>query len=236
MGAGSRSVQRRDRITTKAGARSPAAINHSMNPINTNRLHALRMDNDAHRYAMKENAARFAGYKTRKEDGTAPRAVTAFQLFQTPETIAARMVELASPAPGLAWLEPSAGLGRILRPIRGTNPATVTACESSPDCARELFAAFPDVTLWQRDFLVVEPVAQFDRIVMNPPFHMRADIRHTMHALRFLKPGGVLVGLCMATPHRTAALESLASHWEKLPPETFAREGTRVETYLFRIG
>jgi phospholipid N-methyltransferase len=221
-----------------------------MKPINTNRLHTLRIDNDAHRYTMEEHAARFDGYRARHENGTAPRAVSAFQLFQTPEHIAARMVELARPAPGLAWLEPSAGLGRILRPIMETRPAAVTACESSPDCARELFSAFPDAVLWQRDFLTVEPPREggagqivkasgpafYDRVIMNPPFHMRADVRHTLHALKFLKTEGVLVGLCMATHHRENALRGLCSHWEKLPPETFAREGTRVETYLFRVG
>lgn len=70
---------------------------------------------------------------------------------------------------------------------------------------------------------------------MNPPFHMRSDIKHTLHALKFLHPGGVLVGLCMATRHRTEALEAMADHWELLPAATFAKEGTKVETYLFRI-
>ena len=221
-----------------------------MKPPDLSRLHNLRMDNDGHRYDMRDLAPRFAGYKTRHADGTAPRVVTAHQLFQTPDDLARRMVELARPEYGLKWLEPSAGLGRIIRPILETEPLGVTACEVSPTIAGELFKAFPAVFIAQRDFLTVRPPYDgggacimtdlpgppfYDRIVMNPPFHMRADIKHVLHALKFLHTGGVLVGLCMATHHRAAALEPLADYWELLPGGTFAREGTRVETYLFRI-
>lgn len=206
-----------------------------MNPPDLSRLHALRMGNDAHRYEMQDNAARFATLAKRE----APRIVTAWQLFQTPLDLAARMVELAEPAPGLNWLEPSAGLGRILRPILATDPATVTACEVAPQCAAELFQEFPNVALIQRDFLdVPAPHAggqTFDRIVMNPPFHMRADVRHILHAVQFLHTGGVLVALAMATHHRESALCELCDHWEKLDGSTFAAAGTRVETYLMRI-
>jgi predicted RNA methylase len=215
-------------------------------PPDLSRLHNLRMDNDAHRYAMEDQAGRFAALKTRQ----APRAVSAYQLFQTPDDIARRMVELAHPAPRLTWLEPSAGLGRLLRPIFSTDPQSVTACEVDTTLAGELFQAFDTVELAQRDFLTVRPPYEgggalivqglpgppfFDRVVMNPPFHMRSDIKHILHALEFLKRGGVLVGLCMATHHRAKALEPLADHWELLPADTFAKEGTRVETYLFRI-
>jgi 16S rRNA G1207 methylase RsmC len=165
----------------------------------------------------------------------APRIVTAYQLFQTPATLAARMAELAQITRTSRVLEPSAGLGRILRSIQDYQPATLTACENSPDCARELFAQFPDVTLWQGDFLTREGKAEFDRVVMNPPFHLRDDIRHTRHALTHLAPGGRLVGLCLATHHRETALRPLAETWETIPAGTFKAEGTNVETFLFTI-
>lgn len=217
-----------------------------MKPPDLSRLHALRMNNDAHRYEMQDNATRFATLAKRE----APRIVTAWQLFQTPADLAARMVELAEPSPHLHWLEPSAGLGRILRPIMATDPATVTACEIAPQCAAELYREFPDTALIQRDFLDVRPPREgnccilkdipnrppfFNRIVMNPPFHMRADVRHILHAVQFLATGGVLVALAMATHHRETALRELCDHWEKLDGGTFASAGTRVETYLMRI-
>lgn len=213
------------------------------------RLHALRLANDAKRAHMDTIAPRFSALRTRHENGTAPRAVSAFQLFQTPEAIAGRMVEMADPEPGLSWLEPSAGLGRILRPILETLPSSVHAVEIDKTLSGELFGSFPDVTLSQRDFLTMEPPREgaaglivkstplpfYDRIVMNPPFHMRADIRHTLHALKFLRAGGTLVGLCMATRHREEAIRPLADVWEAIPEGAFRSEGTGVGTYLFRI-
>ena len=70
---------------------------------------------------------------------------------------------------------------------------------------------------------------------MNPPFHLRADIRHILHALKFLKPGGILAALCLDTPHREAALKPLSATWEKLPAGTFGKEGTHVATVLLTI-
>jgi predicted RNA methylase len=221
-----------------------------MNPPDLSRLHTLRDANDLHAATMELNRGRFEALRTRHEDGTAPRAVSAYQLFQTPPALAARMVELAEVKPGDVLLEPSAGLGRIIDPALAAG-ARVLAVEVSPDLSGELFRAYEgkDVRLLQRDFLTVRPAyegnaalivkdlaeVRIDRVVMNPPFHMRADIAHVRHALRFLRPSGVLVGLCLSTRHRTEALQPLADLWEVIPAGTFKGEGTNVETVLFRI-
>lgn len=215
------------------------------------RLHTLRLANDEKRAAMDALAPRFEQIRERHTNGTAPRAVSAFQLFQTPAALAARMVELAEPASGLTWLEPSAGLGRILRPILATSPARVHAVEIDAELSGELFRTFPETGLTQRDFLAVEPTREgnaglllkpfpnsppfFNRIVMNPPFHMRADVRHVQHALGFLTNPGILVGLCLAGRHREEAIRPLCDHWEPIPAGAFRAEGTNVETVLFRI-
>lgn len=222
-----------------------------MNPPDFSRLLAAQGGNDAHAAFMAMHADRFDAYRTRHEDGTAPRAVSAFQLFQTPAALAARMVELADPRPGLDWLEPSAGLGRILRPILATSPGGATACEENAELAGELFRTFPGVTLAQGDFLERQPTREgncglllkpfangpvhFDRIVMNPPFHMRADIKHILHACQFLKAGSVLVALCMDTPHRHKALRHLSDTWESVPAGTFRAEGTNIATIILTI-
>jgi len=173
-----------------------------MNPFH--RLHNLRMENDAAGYAMDEMRPRFESLRNRHENGTAPKAVTAFQLFQTPSTLADRLALLADIQPGDKVLEPSAGLGRLIDAMeRGSNPSQVVAIEVAPQCAGELYRktwAFP-VSLYQRDFLKCEPseFGTFDKIVMNPPFHIRADIRHILHALDFLKPGGGSWLRCVST-------------------------------------
>lgn len=221
-----------------------------MKPIDQTRLHSARMRNDENTFRMDDMRPRFDALRTRHEDGTAPRAVSAYQLFQTPAALAARMVALANPRPSLTWLEPSAGLGRILKPILETRPANVTACEIDADLSGELFREFTAVSLIQRDFLEVPHPREggagqivkklpgppfFDRVVMNPPFHMRSDIAHIRHALGFLRNGGVLVGLCLATRHREEAIRPLCDHWETIPAGAFRAEGTNVETILFRI-
>lgn len=205
-----------------------------MNPPDLSRLHGLRMETTAAGYRMDAMRPRFDRLRDRHENGTAPRAVSAFQLFQTPPELAERMADLADIQPGQTVLEPSAGLGRLLRPIMERRPGRVVAFELSPDLAGALADEFPRAVVSCGDFLRV-PVQGFDRVVMNPPFHMRADVRHVMHARQFLKPGGVLVGLCMAGRHREAGIRPFCDHWETIPAGTFRREGTGVETVLFRI-
>lgn len=187
---------------------------------------------------MDDVRQRFEGLRTRHEDGTAPQAVSAYQLFQTPPALAAQLVASLALSPGARVLEPSAGLGRLLDALAPFSPAEVVAVENAPECAGALFGQErAGVRLLQRDFLEVDPdeVGQFDAVAMNPPFHMRADIRHILHAMRFLKPGGRLAALCMDTDRREAALRGMASSWVKVPPGTFSKEGTGVGCVLLTI-
>lgn len=207
-----------------------------MKPPDLSRLHALRMANDAAKYEMEEAAQRFQRLKDRHSNGTAPRAVSSFQLFQTPADLAGRMVQLAGEKTSMCVLEPSAGLGRILDVVQTCNPAEVVAVEMAPQCCAELYRR-KNVRLYQRDFLTVSPdeIGRFDCILMNPPFHMRADIQHIKHASGFLLPGGVLVAICMHTHHREKALHPLCSTWEVLPEGTFKESNTKVPTVLLTI-
>lgn len=209
-----------------------------------NRLHALRMANDAAGFDMAELAPRFDRLAKRHENGSAPRAVVVHQLFQTPPDLAARLVALLGELPpGARILEPSAGLGRILDALKsaiGNRQSAIdtTAVEVAPDCARELFTQDrPGVTIKQRDFLTCTPaeLGLFDYVAMNPPFTMRADIRHILHARQFLKPGGRLAALCLDTPERAAKLKHHCAEWIAIPAGTFKQEGTRVPTVLLMM-
>lgn len=108
----------------------------------------------------------------------------------------------------------------------------------APQCAGELFRKFQSgVEIKQRDFLTVptSEIGFFDAVAMNPPFHMRADIRHIEHARKFLKPGGTLAALCMDTPHREKALRHLSATWEQIPAGAFKSEGTGIAAVLLTI-
>ncbi len=212
-----------------------------MNAKTFHRLHALRMENDAAGYVMDEMRPRFDRIANRHDNGTAPRAVTAFQLFQTPPSIAAQLVALLNIQPGARILEPSAGLGVILDalpPCGPSGPTLVVAVEIAAACAGELYRQNrKGVAIKQRDFLSLTPsdLGHFDAVAMNPPFHMRDDIRHILHARQFLKPGGRLAAICFDTDHRRQVLQPIASTWQPLPPGTFGKAGTNVGTVLLTI-
>lgn len=209
-----------------------------MNGSTFNRLHTLRMDNDAAGFRMDEMRPRFDRLAQRHENGAAPRAVSAFQLFQTPAEIAGRLVSSLGELARGRVLEPSAGLGRILDALAPFAPVGIVAVEIAAPCAGELFRQErAGVRILQRDFLActVAELGTFDAVAMNPPFHMRADIRHILHARQFLKPGGKLAALCFDTHHREKALRHLSSTWEKLPAGIFGKEGTGVATVLLTI-
>lgn len=200
------------------------------------RLHELRMKNTQAGYDMDEKRGRFDAIRMRHGSGTAPRAVSSFQLFQTPPEIAQRMAAQLYLKRGARVLEPSAGLGRLLDVL--DSEVETVAVEKSPECAAELFRQNrPGMTLKQRDFLTltVEEIGTFDAVIMNPPFHMRDDIRHIEHALGFIRPGGTLVALCMDTKHREERLKPIADRWEPLPCGTFSKEGTGIGVVLLKI-
>lgn len=202
------------------------------------RLHALRMANDEVGFRMDDMRGRFEGIRNRKENGTAPRAVTAYQLFQTPESVATDLVVLAGMKTGMRVLEPSAGLGRILDALKPWNPSEVVAVEKAPQCCGELFRQEREgVKILQRDFLQVSPeeTGLFDVVAMNPPFHLRDDIRHILHARKFLKPGGVLVAICMDTGHRERSLKPLCDYWQPLPASAFKESNTATATVMLRM-
>lgn len=204
-----------------------------MNPETFNRLHSIRLANEEAQFAMEEMRPRFDRLAGRHENGTAPRAVSAFNLFQTPPALAARMAALL---PAGRILEPSAGLGRLLDAIPAGGERVAVEIDTGL-CAELYRQDRPATVIKQRDFLTVTrgEIGEFKGIIMNPPFHMRADIRHILHARQFLAAGGLLVALCMAGHHRETALRPLAASWETIPAGTFRQTGTNVETVLLTV-
>ncbi|MGF6440498.1 SAM-dependent methyltransferase [Paraburkholderia youngii] len=123
------------------------------------------------------------------------------QSFYTPASLANDVcrqvlpsldVDLESkPLKGMRGLDPSAGEGALADVVRQWGAEMVTV-ENWAVAVGKLRAKGYDVH--DRDFLTVRPeeIGLFDFVVANPPFTRDADIRHTRHMLRFLKPGGVL--------------------------------------------
>lgn len=204
--------------------------------MNLDRLHDLAADMALRRADMAGQRDRFARLASRHEDGTAPQAISSFNLFPTPQPLADELAALAQLSGASHILEPSAGTGQLVTACRRLTDAPITAVDNSADCCAALYRLdLPAVHIVQRDFLLIPAtdLPPVDRVVMNPPFHMRADIRHTLHALNFLRPGGILAGVCMDTPNRQP-LRDKASAWHP-KGAAFRSLGTSVPVALFTI-
>lgn len=166
------------------------------------------------------------------------KVVSAPQLFPTPKALVEQMIDLAVLEPHLTILEPSAGTGNIVRDLyqsTGVDVRNVMAVEINRDLCTQLASAFPEVRVRHGDFLALDNLGTFDRVLMNPPFENGADIKHIKHALKVLKPGGRLVAICANGPRQRAALEPISEEWIDLPDSSFSDQGTEVRTAIVVI-
>ncbi|MDE4591119.1 methyltransferase [Sinorhizobium meliloti] len=164
--------------------------------------------------------------------------------FPTPAEIVSDMVAAA----GLRdepcrILEPSAGSGAIVKGIRAVAPqATIQAFERHFSL-REILQ-MQNVELIGNDFTESAPTADFDYVLMNPPFENGQDAEHVQHAFRFLKSGGRLVAIMSPGPFfrsdRKAQafrdwLDTVPHEKRDLPAGAFKESGTGVATVLLSI-
>lgn len=164
------------------------------------------------------------------------------QYFPTPAPVVQRLVELAGLKPDMEVLEPSAGSGAIVSAAAKAG-AVVDCIERDPGYAGALADTGAARTVRVADFLGVPPEQRYDRIVMNPPFTKGADMAHVTHALRFLKPDGLLVSVMFwtvtyqtrATAKFRTLVEQRGGTVEALPEGTFAESGTKVDTVIVTI-
>ncbi|WP_201829659.1 methyltransferase [Microvirga zambiensis] len=167
-----------------------------------------------------------------------------FGQFDTPPSLAASVIERARIEHGMSVLEPSAGIGNLAR--AASSAGGVVGCyEIDPKRIASLRADEDKFSVIQQaDFLTVEPQVIYDRVVMNPPFAKQDDIRHVLHAYKFLRPGGLLVAIMAAgiqfrTNQLTKTfLEHLQANGgtiEDLPPDAFRAAGANVRTVLVTI-
>lgn len=166
-----------------------------------------------------------------------------FNYFPSPPDVVARLMELAGVQRGMRVLEPSAGKGAIAYACADAG-ATV-------DCYELMEANFVALagdirlgTVHHMDFLAQAPEASYERVVMNPPFAKQADIKHVLHALRFLKPGGLLVSVMAAsvafrdnklTQDFRDLIRERGGDIEALPEGAFKASGTMVRSVIVTI-
>ena len=164
--------------------------------------------------------------------------------YPTPEAVARTVIEMASiDSDRLTVLEPSAGLGDLARLALERTPH-VDCVEIQPALASRLDRSGQYRNVRQGDFLELDAKAEFDRIVMNPPFEKGADMAHVEHAMAFLRPGGVLVAVVSAMSGRRErradkAFARRVDPWttdrQRLPGGAFAEVGTNVVCDILRL-
>ena len=164
-----------------------------------------------------------------------------FNYFPTPPDVVDRLMELADVRPGMLVLEPEAPGGGNRQRHR-TAVGEQTCIELMPANAQALRDQRHSVS--ERDFLTMQPSPLMDRVVMNPPFARQADIKHVLHALRFLRDGGRLVSVMSAsvtfrenrlTQDFRALVSSRSGSIEELPEGAFKSSGTMVRTVIVTI-
>jgi hypothetical protein len=172
-----------------------------------------------------------------------------FGFFPTPDALAERTIECASlyqhkDAAPLRILEPSAGTGQLARRAHEKGH-TVDCVEIQAELAINLRQRGMGRT-YPGDFLDLKPqtTGLYDRVIMNPPFDRERDIDHVMHALKFLKPDGLLVAIMSAHTEFAESRKAVAfrEHIAKLngkfsdnPSGSFSSVGTNVNTLTLRV-
>lgn len=108
--------------------------------------------------------------------------------WYTPPELAQRIVRWAlKPWANntLRVLEPSAGHGALVLPLVNAG-CTVTAVDIDPANADFLASFWPEVKVFQADFVAHNDwPTRFDLAVMNPPFEDGQAEEHVLHALKF---------------------------------------------------
>jgi hypothetical protein len=163
-----------------------------------------------------------------------PRQSTAvskdLQYYPTPADVVDRVLDDLYQLEESLILEPSCGCGRILDGLR-TRGAKVFGFEVDPSRAQQSRdKGHPVMTA---NFLEVTPTPKYDRVVMNPPFYGKHYAKHVQHALKFLKPDGVLTAILPVTARYDHGL--LKGQWQDLPVASFRESGTNINTTILTI-
>lgn len=141
------------------------------------------------------------------DDGSIVDEKKLYQAYYTPKDVAKQVIALAELEVKLKVLEPSAGMGALVKSMLDLKlKLDITCIDIDPRAVerlRELYSG--EVDIWEDDFLKIkldQMVPPFyDRIVMNPPFTTKQDAKHILHAWKFLKPSGILVSI-VSLAHR----------------------------------
>jgi hypothetical protein len=171
-----------------------------------------------------------------------PRAA---EFFETSAELADEVAAYLNVQAFCRYLEPSAGKGAIAQAMLRVCPGITLECVEAFHKNR-LALELQGLALIGEDFLQLDPasVEPFDGVGMNPPFSKQQDVRHILHAARFLKPGGRLAAIASAgVAYRDDRLSREFREWVESnggsitpnPDGSFEHAGTSVRTCMVRV-
>ena len=149
----------------------------------------------------------------------------AYQFYPTPADIAQRAVDMAEVTSKDTVLEPSAGLGSLVRALPVNTDVTVV--EQNPLFCTALAEYDPICT----DFLAWNPTRRFSKIVMNPPFNKGRWEAHLDHAASMTALGGTLVAIL---PEGAKDRRLLPEDWTVTLSEPIPFPGTSIRVVIMR--
>lgn len=157
------------------------------------------------------------------------------QFYPTPQKIIDKLIEAVnipnlknsyqSHCEPMHILEPSCGDGRMMIAVKNLGH-DVVGFELDYNRFEECKKLGLNVV--KANFLEQPPQPIFDRVIMNPPFYGKHYVHHITHALKFLKPNGVLVSVLPATAWYDHKL--IKGIWTDLPVGSFSEIGTNIPT------
>lgn len=127
--------------------------------------------------------------------------------FPTPPGLVSTVLDWALIQKGEAVLEPSAGKGDLAEAAKAAG-GVVVGFEINHNLAEICKAKGLDVE--RADFMTMQPIEAFDKVVMNPPFEKLADVEHVRRAFQWLKPGGRLVAIMSPSFEHNGAARAVA--------------------------
>ena len=155
------------------------------------------------------------------------------QYFPTPSAVVDRVLYNLCGLKDARILEPSCGCGRFMDALRAAG-ADVIGCEYDP--TRAAMCEAKGHSVMRMNFLETVPTGDFDQVVMNPPFYGRHYAKHVRHALKFLKPGGLLTAILpISARYDHGELDDLHPSWNDLPVGSFSESGTNINTTVVTI-
>jgi predicted RNA methylase len=167
-----------------------------------------------------------------------------FQFFATPPEVADWLVMLAGGVhEDEKVLEPSAGTGSIIDAIHRSCPDVIVDCYELMPENKEILSKKDNIRILGDDFTKCD-VAQYDKIIANPPFSKNQDIRHVRRMYECLNPGGVLAAI--TGPHWEFGSESECKDFRQwlednggkkfeIEEGTFKESGTGTKTIAIVI-